>query len=74
MFVKIFTAGHQVPSDATILSFKRVVWRFLRDNSDNGPCESPSDVLRPFGDGLRTGGGAEGAADVSVSLLPTQTS
>ncbi|XP_030005919.1 RNA/RNP complex-1-interacting phosphatase [Sphaeramia orbicularis] len=33
--VKIFTAGHEVPSDATILSFKRAVRRFLRDNSDN---------------------------------------
>ncbi|XP_070780275.1 RNA/RNP complex-1-interacting phosphatase-like [Enoplosus armatus] len=35
LFVKIFTAGHQVPSDDTILSFKRVVCRFLRDNADN---------------------------------------
>lgn len=33
--VKIFTAGHEVPSDATILSFKRAVHRFLRDNSNN---------------------------------------
>ncbi|KAM3600309.1 uncharacterized protein V6R79_021346 [Siganus canaliculatus] len=33
--VKIFTAGHKVPNDATILSFKRVVRRFLRDNDDN---------------------------------------
>lgn len=39
MFVKIFTAGHEVPSDETILSFKRAVQRFLRDNADNGPCE-----------------------------------
>ncbi len=36
LFVKIFTAGHEVPSDETILSFKRVVRRFLRDNADNG--------------------------------------
>uniref|UniRef100_A0A3P9IXQ5 RNA/RNP complex-1-interacting phosphatase n=1 Tax=Oryzias latipes TaxID=8090 RepID=A0A3P9IXQ5_ORYLA len=35
MFVKIFTAGHQVPSDGTILSFKRAVNNFLRDNQDN---------------------------------------
>ncbi|TNM92037.1 hypothetical protein fugu_019049 [Takifugu bimaculatus] len=35
MFVKIFTAGHEVPSDETILSFKRAVQRFLRDNADN---------------------------------------
>ncbi|XP_029693729.1 RNA/RNP complex-1-interacting phosphatase isoform X1 [Takifugu rubripes] len=35
MFVKIFTAGHEVPSDETILSFKRAVRRFLRDNADN---------------------------------------
>lgn len=36
LFVKIFTAGHEVPSDATILSFKRAVRRFLRDNAENG--------------------------------------
>ncbi|XP_071322348.1 RNA/RNP complex-1-interacting phosphatase [Trachinotus anak] len=35
LFVKIFTAGHEVPSDDTILSFKRAVRRFLRDNADN---------------------------------------
>ncbi|KAF7216740.1 RNA/RNP complex-1-interacting phosphatase [Nothobranchius furzeri] len=35
LFVKIFTAGHDVPSDQTILSFKRAVHRFLRDNRDN---------------------------------------
>ncbi|XP_019119128.1 RNA/RNP complex-1-interacting phosphatase [Larimichthys crocea] len=35
LFVKIFTAGHAVPSDDTILSFKRAVRRFLRDNVDN---------------------------------------
>lgn len=40
MFVKILTAGHEVPSDETILSFKRAVHRFLRDNADNGACES----------------------------------
>lgn len=33
--VKIFTAGHEIPSDATILSFKRAVHSFLRDNADN---------------------------------------
>ncbi|XP_017282875.1 RNA/RNP complex-1-interacting phosphatase [Kryptolebias marmoratus] len=33
--VKIFTAGHEIPSDNTILSFKRYVHRFLQDNSDN---------------------------------------
>ncbi|XP_056260076.1 RNA/RNP complex-1-interacting phosphatase [Seriola aureovittata] len=35
MFMKIFTAGREVPSDGTILSFKRAVRRFLRDNADN---------------------------------------
>lgn len=35
-FVKIFTAGHHVPNNDTILSFKRAVRRFLRDNADNG--------------------------------------
>ncbi|XP_063066123.1 RNA/RNP complex-1-interacting phosphatase isoform X2 [Engraulis encrasicolus] len=34
-YVKIFTAGHEVPSDPTILSFKRAVRRFLRENEDN---------------------------------------
>lgn len=34
-YVKIFTAGHEVPSDATILKFKRAVHRFLRENTDN---------------------------------------
>lgn len=33
--VKIFTAGHEIPSDATILTFKRTVRRFLRENSEN---------------------------------------
>uniref|UniRef100_A0A3Q0SX88 Dual specificity phosphatase 11 (RNA/RNP complex 1-interacting) n=1 Tax=Amphilophus citrinellus TaxID=61819 RepID=A0A3Q0SX88_AMPCI len=33
--VKIFTRGHEVPSDNTILSFKRAVRRFLRENEDN---------------------------------------
>ncbi|KAM4528400.1 RNA/RNP complex-1-interacting phosphatase-like [Odontesthes bonariensis] len=33
--VKIFTRGHEVPSDDTILKFKRIVYRFLRDNKDN---------------------------------------
>lgn len=36
MCVKIFTAGRAIPSDDTILSFKRAVQRFLRDNADNG--------------------------------------
>ncbi|XP_035847732.1 RNA/RNP complex-1-interacting phosphatase isoform X2 [Sander lucioperca] len=35
LFVKIFTAGHEVPSDETILSFKRAVRRFLRENANN---------------------------------------
>ncbi|XP_041666754.1 RNA/RNP complex-1-interacting phosphatase-like [Cheilinus undulatus] len=35
MFVKILTAGHEVPSDKTILSFKRAVRNFLRENADN---------------------------------------
>ncbi|KAM6892565.1 uncharacterized protein PEZ65_023318 isoform 1-T2 [Lycodopsis pacificus] len=35
LVLKIFTAGHEVPSDATILSFKRAVCRFLRDNTEN---------------------------------------
>lgn len=43
MFMKIFTAGHVVPSDETILSFKRAVQKFLQDNADNGPCQLVSD-------------------------------
>ncbi|CAB1329159.1 unnamed protein product, partial [Coregonus sp. 'balchen'] len=35
-YLKIFTAGHEVPSDPTILSFKRAVCRFLQDNVHNG--------------------------------------
>ncbi|XP_068561479.1 RNA/RNP complex-1-interacting phosphatase isoform X2 [Cebidichthys violaceus] len=35
LVLKIFTAGHEVPSDDTILSFKRAVRRFLRDNVEN---------------------------------------
>ncbi|CAB1332574.1 unnamed protein product [Coregonus sp. 'balchen'] len=35
LYLKIFTAGHEVPSDPTILSFKRAVRRFLRDNTHN---------------------------------------
>ncbi|XP_034048719.1 RNA/RNP complex-1-interacting phosphatase [Thalassophryne amazonica] len=35
MWLKIFTAGHEVPSNATILSFKRAVRRFLRENAHN---------------------------------------
>ncbi|XP_071219676.1 RNA/RNP complex-1-interacting phosphatase-like isoform X1 [Salvelinus alpinus] len=34
-YLKIFTAGHEVPSDPTILSFKRAVRGFLRDNTHN---------------------------------------
>ncbi|GAA6098153.1 RNA/RNP complex-1-interacting phosphatase [Tachysurus ichikawai] len=34
-YLKIFTAGHEVPSDSTILSFKKAVKRFLRDNQNN---------------------------------------
>ncbi|KAG7322820.1 hypothetical protein KOW79_014166 [Hemibagrus wyckioides] len=34
-YLKIFTAGHEVPSDSTILSFKKAVRRFLRDNQNN---------------------------------------
>ncbi|XP_057177180.1 RNA/RNP complex-1-interacting phosphatase [Triplophysa rosa] len=34
-YLKIFTAGHEVPSDATILSFKKAVRHFLRENEDN---------------------------------------
>uniref|UniRef100_A0A8C1YZR3 RNA/RNP complex-1-interacting phosphatase n=2 Tax=Cyprinus carpio TaxID=7962 RepID=A0A8C1YZR3_CYPCA len=33
--LKIFTAGHEVPNDATILSFKKAVRHFLRDNENN---------------------------------------
>ncbi|XP_062290333.1 RNA/RNP complex-1-interacting phosphatase [Scomber scombrus] len=33
--VKIFTAGHEIPSDDKILSFKRAVHGFLQDNADN---------------------------------------
>lgn len=36
MCVKIFTAGHQVPNDDTILSFKRAVRTFLKENAWNG--------------------------------------
>ncbi|XP_066507108.1 RNA/RNP complex-1-interacting phosphatase [Hoplias malabaricus] len=34
-YLKIFTAGHEVPSDSTILSFKKAVRRFLRENENN---------------------------------------
>lgn len=34
-YVKIFTEGHEVPKDATILSFKRAVRRFLHENQNN---------------------------------------
>ncbi|XP_073685836.1 RNA/RNP complex-1-interacting phosphatase-like [Garra rufa] len=33
--LKIFTAGHEVPNDDTILSFKKAVRHFLRDNENN---------------------------------------
>ncbi|XP_061886854.1 RNA/RNP complex-1-interacting phosphatase isoform X2 [Entelurus aequoreus] len=33
--VKIFTKGHVVPDDDTILAFKQAVQGFLRDNADN---------------------------------------
>lgn len=35
LFVKILTAGHEIPSNETILSFKRAVRNFLRNNTDN---------------------------------------
>ncbi|XP_040053170.2 RNA/RNP complex-1-interacting phosphatase isoform X1 [Gasterosteus aculeatus] len=35
LVMKIFTAGHEVPSNKTILSFKRAVGAFLRDHADN---------------------------------------
>ncbi|XP_036383676.1 RNA/RNP complex-1-interacting phosphatase-like isoform X3 [Megalops cyprinoides] len=34
-YLKIFTAGHDVPSDPTILRFKKAVNRFLRENNNN---------------------------------------
>lgn len=34
-YIKILTKGHQVPSDAAILSFKRAVRQFLKENRDN---------------------------------------
>ncbi|XP_030625394.1 RNA/RNP complex-1-interacting phosphatase [Chanos chanos] len=34
-YVKIFTAGHEVPNDKTILCFKKAVRAFLRDNQSN---------------------------------------
>ncbi|XP_070840656.1 RNA/RNP complex-1-interacting phosphatase-like [Chaetodon trifascialis] len=34
-YIKIRTEGHRVPSDATILSFKRAVRWFLKENRDN---------------------------------------
>ncbi|KAL1266258.1 hypothetical protein QQF64_001933 [Cirrhinus molitorella] len=33
--LKIFTAGHEVPKDETILSFKKAVRHFLHDNENN---------------------------------------
>lgn len=63
MFVKIFTAGHEVPSDETILSFKRAVQRFLRDNADNGPCESV------WAEGFSCCGWSTHAAPLSLPLF-----
>ncbi len=34
-YIKILTEGHRVPSDAAILSFKRAVRQFLKENRDN---------------------------------------
>ncbi|XP_041089444.1 RNA/RNP complex-1-interacting phosphatase-like [Polyodon spathula] len=34
-YLKIFTAGHEVPCDATILKFKQAVRRFLQENEGN---------------------------------------
>ncbi|MEE6508951.1 hypothetical protein FKM82_023522 [Ascaphus truei] len=34
-YAKIFTAGHEIPSDETIYQFKCIVRQFLRENSDN---------------------------------------
>ncbi|XP_037383543.1 RNA/RNP complex-1-interacting phosphatase isoform X1 [Talpa occidentalis] len=34
-YLKIFTVGHQVPDDDTILKFKNAVNRFLKENKDN---------------------------------------
>ncbi|XP_066570503.1 RNA/RNP complex-1-interacting phosphatase [Amia ocellicauda] len=34
-YLKIFTAGHEVPNDSTILSFKKAVRQFLRENGGN---------------------------------------
>lgn len=34
-YLKILTAGHRVPSDPTILSFKKAVYRFLQENENN---------------------------------------
>ncbi|XP_023655833.2 RNA/RNP complex-1-interacting phosphatase [Paramormyrops kingsleyae] len=34
-YLKIYTAGHEVPSDSVILNFKRAVRAFLRENDGN---------------------------------------
>ncbi|XP_038157032.1 RNA/RNP complex-1-interacting phosphatase-like [Cyprinodon tularosa] len=34
-YIKIFTEGHRVPSDSTILDFKRAVKQFLNENQNN---------------------------------------
>ncbi|MEQ2169700.1 hypothetical protein GOODEAATRI_027965 [Goodea atripinnis] len=40
MVIKIFTAGHEVPDDNTILSFKRAVHRYLIDMDGMAPAEA----------------------------------
>ncbi|KAG9263418.1 RNA/RNP complex-1-interacting phosphatase [Astyanax mexicanus] len=34
-YLKLYTVGHDVPTDKIILSFKRAVHRFLQENQDN---------------------------------------
>ncbi|XP_039624471.1 RNA/RNP complex-1-interacting phosphatase [Polypterus senegalus] len=34
-YVKIYTAGHEVPNDSTILQFKQAVTNFLKENAEN---------------------------------------
>lgn len=43
--MKIFTAGHAVPGDTTILSFKQAVRGFLQDNKDNGTGRGERSML-----------------------------
>lgn len=49
LYVKIFTAGHEVPSDETILSFKHAVHRFLQENQDNGERRAEHGKLSTHG-------------------------